>query len=106
MASAGQFVIFVSFEVKKDFLEEFHRIMAIDAAETRKEEGCLRFDLLKVQGSDTKFCLYEAYKDEASAKQHANTEHYKMWNEFKTAKCGVVEGSYSKVVCDALDFQS
>eukprot|EP00930_Biecheleria_cincta_P085038 TRINITY_DN74459_c0_g1_i1.p1 TRINITY_DN74459_c0_g1~~TRINITY_DN74459_c0_g1_i1.p1 ORF type:complete len:286 (-),score=43.60 TRINITY_DN74459_c0_g1_i1:69-926(-) len=96
--------IFVTFEVRKEFLSEFHEIMAMDASATRAEAGCLRFDLFQVQGSETKFCLYEAYVNEASAKEHAKTEHYKIWNEFKTSKGGVVEGSYNKVIANSLDF--
>mmetsp|Transcript_61784 Transcript_61784/g.109705 ORF Transcript_61784/g.109705 Transcript_61784/m.109705 type:complete len:168 (+) Transcript_61784:52-555(+) len=98
------YAVFVSFEVKKEFLAEFHEIMAIDAKETRKEPGCLRFDLLQVAGSDTKFCLYEVYKNESAAKEHATTDHYKMWNEFKTSKGGTVEGSYNKVIATSMDF--
>mmetsp|Transcript_4897 Transcript_4897/g.8737 ORF Transcript_4897/g.8737 Transcript_4897/m.8737 type:complete len:106 (-) Transcript_4897:53-370(-) len=102
--ASGQYCIFVSFEVKPESLAEFKEIMAVDAVETRKEPGCLRFDLLQVQGSETKFCLYEAYKSEEDAKFHATTAHYKMWNEFKTTKGGVVDGTYAKVITNAADF--
>jgi len=98
------FVVFVSFEVKKEFLAEFHKLMAVDARETRKEPGCLRFDLLQVADSDTKFCLYEVYQNEIAAKEHGKTDHYKQWNEFKTTKGGTVEGSYKKVIISPLDF--
>lgn len=98
------YVVLVTFEVRNELLKEFHEIMAVDASQTRKESGCLRFDLFQVQGTETKFCLYEAYVNEAAAKEHAQTDHYKMWNVFKTSKGGVVEGSYNKVIANSLDF--
>eukprot|EP00933_Yihiella_yeosuensis_P060499 TRINITY_DN63256_c0_g1_i1.p1 TRINITY_DN63256_c0_g1~~TRINITY_DN63256_c0_g1_i1.p1 ORF type:complete len:104 (-),score=28.33 TRINITY_DN63256_c0_g1_i1:232-543(-) len=95
--------IFVSFEVKPDSLEEFKKIMGVDATETRKEPGCLRFDLLREKDSDTKYSLYEIYKDQAAMDHHVTTEHYKMWNNFKTEQQGLVDGTYKKVVSIAED---
>mmetsp|Transcript_4962 Transcript_4962/g.13966 ORF Transcript_4962/g.13966 Transcript_4962/m.13966 type:complete len:105 (+) Transcript_4962:92-406(+) len=102
---AAPFAVFVQFEVAPGKEEEFNKIMEIDATETRKEPANLRFDLLKVQGSERKYCLYEVYKDEAGVDAHVKTDHYKMWNEFKSKGQGLVEGSYTKILMDVPNLQ-
>lgn len=57
--------VFVAVEIKPEHVGEFKRVMAIDVAGSRKEERCRRFDLMQVDGSETKFCFYEVYEDEA-----------------------------------------
>eukprot|EP00931_Biecheleriopsis_adriatica_P093249 TRINITY_DN66997_c0_g1_i1.p1 TRINITY_DN66997_c0_g1~~TRINITY_DN66997_c0_g1_i1.p1 ORF type:complete len:181 (-),score=52.43 TRINITY_DN66997_c0_g1_i1:109-651(-) len=103
--STGPFAIFVSFEVKPDHMDEFYKVMEMDAECTRAESGCLRFDFLKDKDNPHKFYLYEVYVDKASARKHGQTEHYKMWNSFKTEKGGLVEGSLQKVLSSAINFQ-
>ena len=51
----------IQLEIKKDRLKEFYELMQEDAVQSRKEEGCLRFDLLRSQKADNKFTIYEAY---------------------------------------------
>ena len=51
----------IQLEIKEDRLEEFYKLMQEDAVQSRKEEGCLRFDLLRSQSADNKFTIYEAY---------------------------------------------
>ena len=48
--------------------------MAADVTESRKEEGCLRFDLLK--GDAGKYHFYEIYKDSEAAAHHKTLPHY------------------------------
>ena len=40
-------VIVVTVEIEEDRVDEFLKVMEQDAKESRKEEGCLRFDFLK-----------------------------------------------------------
>jgi autoinducer 2-degrading protein len=43
------------------------------------EPGCLRFDVLQASDDPTRFVLYEAYRDAATAAAHKETGHYLAW---------------------------
>jgi autoinducer 2-degrading protein len=45
------------------------------------EPGNLRFDVLQSPDEPTRFVLYEAYADAATAGAHKETEHYRAWRE-------------------------
>ena len=50
------------------------QVMKVDVDESRKEEGCLRFDLLDQGGG--KYSFYEIYKDDAAMALHKTLPHY------------------------------
>lgn len=87
--------IVVHVEIASDRVEEFLRVMKFDAEESRKEPGCLRFDLLQENGSDNKFVFYESYEDAAAFDFHKETPHYKAWADFK-ASGGVLNQEATK----------
>ena len=82
--------VFVTVTVPKDRVEEFLKVMEHDMIESRKEEGCLRFDLLD-QGGGT-YHFYEVYKDAEAAAHHKTLPHYEVWAKFK-ASCKPVADS-------------
>lgn len=49
--------VFVTVTVPDALKEEFLKVMAVDVAESRKEPGCVRFDLL--DHGDGKYSFYE-----------------------------------------------
>jgi quinol monooxygenase YgiN len=51
---------------------------------TRKEDGCLRFDLLRDIGDPTKFLMYLAHKDEEEYKKHLQQPHFKEYVNWTT----------------------
>ena len=73
----------IQIQVEKAHLPEFHEIIKHDAIESRKEYGCLRFDVIADRSDETKFWLYEVYVDQAAQDYHVTTPHYKEWSEFK-----------------------
>ncbi len=75
------FVALVNVSVKPEFIEDFKRESETNARESRKEPGVIRFDVLQSMDDPTKFILYEAYKDEDSAKAHKDTPHYQKWRD-------------------------
>jgi len=87
-AAAAPFVVVVQVEIAPSRLEAFLSAMKVDAEGSRTEPGCLRFDVLKVAGSDTKFVFYEAYVDAAALTFHKEQPHFAAWASFKA-----VEGS-------------
>jgi len=95
-------VVVVSVEIKNDRVSDFLKAMKIDAEGSRKEEGCLRFDLLKNTSAGNKFTFYEAFKSPEAAAFHKTTDHYKAWADFK-ASGGVLSQNVEKH--SGLDFQ-
>eukprot|EP00440_Ansanella_granifera_P047664 gb/GFBE01051627.1/.p1 GENE.gb/GFBE01051627.1/~~gb/GFBE01051627.1/.p1 ORF type:complete len:145 (+),score=38.51 gb/GFBE01051627.1/:1-435(+) len=87
--------------IKPDRIDDFLAALKVDAEGSRKEEGCLRFDLLRDKEDANKFVFYEVYKDAEAAAVHKETPHYKAWADFK-ATGGVVSQTALKM--DGIDF--
>ena len=71
--------VFVTVKVPDDKKEEFLKVMEVDVVESRKEEGCISFDLCD-QG-DGVYSFYEVYKDAEAAAHHKTLPHYMGWAE-------------------------
>ena len=71
--------IIVRIQPKADKIEAFLELATYDARNSRKEPGCLRFDVLRQQDDPSSFAFYEVYKDEDAVKAHQQTEHYARW---------------------------
>ncbi len=74
-------LVLVYVHVRQDCIDAFREASEQNARESRKETGVVRFDILQQQDDPTKFVLYEAYKDEDSAKAHKETAHYAKWRD-------------------------
>lgn len=96
--------LIVSVEIKKERLEEFLKVIELDATGSREREngGCRRFDVLRDSTNECKFVFYEVYVNEDAVANHKKTEHFKLWTDFKESG-GVV--SQSVVKADALFFE-
>jgi len=55
------------------------KILREMASSTRKEPGCLRYDLYKASGTPTALVLFEIYTSEAAHQAHRATAHYKTF---------------------------
>lgn len=94
--------LIINLEIGPSKLDDFLKIMKMDAEGSRAEPGCLRFDMLQDPDASNKFTLYEVYKDEDAIEFHRNTPHYKAWAEFKEIEGAVL--SVSKAVNKAVNF--
>ncbi|MGN0136874.1 antibiotic biosynthesis monooxygenase [Anaerotignum sp.] len=65
--------------LKEGNQEEFIRIAGILAEETRKEPGCLSYDLAKDETEDTVFYFIEKYKDEAALEAHRASAYFQTY---------------------------
>lgn len=65
--------------VKKEHVQEFIEATIANHNESVKENGNLRFDVLRDASDPSKFVLYEAYVSEADAAKHKETSHYLTW---------------------------
>ena len=74
--------IFVTIQVKPEFIERFIEATFGDAqGSVRDELGCYRFDVLRANSDSNRFHLYEVYGDEAALDAHRTTPHYRRWRE-------------------------
>ncbi|MCA6220284.1 (4S)-4-hydroxy-5-phosphonooxypentane-2,3-dione isomerase [Photorhabdus antumapuensis] len=69
-------VTLVEINVKQDKLDEFIEVFRLNHLGSIKEEGNLRFDVLRDENIPTRFYIYEAYVDEKAAAAHKQTPHY------------------------------
>lgn len=81
--SATPFGVLVEAEIEPDRMAEFLTMIENNAKETRKEPGCLRFDVLRSQDANNKFFFYELYKSKSDVDHHKQQPHYKAWADFK-----------------------
>ena len=55
--------------------------METDCLESRKEEGCTRFDVLRDKANPQVFYFFEAYVSADAAAHHKTLPHYMGWAE-------------------------
>ena len=79
------FSVIVEAEIVPDRMEEFMTMIKTNAEESRKEPGCIRFDVLKDQSSENKFWFYEVYENTAAVDFHKTQAHYQAWADFKAS---------------------
>ena len=91
--------IVVQIEPKPDMVEAFLELALFDAQNSRKEPGCLRFDVIKHLDNPPRFGFYEVYKDEAAVQAHRQTPHFARWAQEIGPLCAVprVANKYSTV---------
>jgi quinol monooxygenase YgiN len=68
--------VFASVTPKAEHLEAAEQILRAAVSESRKEAGCLRYDLFKTVQGETSFQFFEAYTDQAALIAHAQSAHF------------------------------
>ena len=75
------FFVCVRLEVAPERLDRFTDLVRFNAANSRKEPGCVRFDVLRSVENPLLFCLHEIYGDEGGFLAHQKTAHYARWRD-------------------------
>ncbi|VAW89271.1 Antibiotic biosynthesis monooxygenase [hydrothermal vent metagenome] len=75
------YVTLVHVHVKQSHVSDFITATEINHRASIQETGNRRFDILQSPQDSSRFTLYEAYIDEAAAKQHKETAHYLTWRK-------------------------
>ena len=70
-------------QIKPEYTREFLQVMAANAAASREEEGCLRFDLLRYECDASKFMIYEVFSSFAALEGHKEKPYAKAWGAFQ-----------------------
>lgn len=77
--------LIVNVEIKSDQVEEFLPVIEADAVGSRKEPGCLRFDVIRDSSNPCKFVFYEVYTNMEALEFHKKQPHFEPWIKFKEA---------------------
>ena len=80
---AGPVALSLQLQIKPEHAREFLQVMAANAAASREEEGCLRFDLLRDESDASKFMTYEVFSSLAALEAHKANPHVAAWGAFQ-----------------------
>ena len=69
-------VTLVEINVHEDKVDEFIEVFRQNHLGSVQEEGNLRFDVLQDPEVNSRFFIYEAYKDDEAVLAHKKTPHY------------------------------
>jgi autoinducer 2-degrading protein len=69
-------VTVVYIQVKPEHVDDFLDAIRDNHEASVREPGNLRFDILQSVDDPTRFVTYMAYRDEAAARAHRETDHY------------------------------
>lgn len=75
------FVTLVHVHVKPEHVDAFIDATRSNHEASVRENGNVRFDVLRSVDDPTRFVLYEWYADEAAALAHKTTAHYATWRD-------------------------
>lgn len=74
-------IVQVFIQVKPRSVEDFKAASFENAAQSIREPGCARFDVIQQLDDPTRFVLYEAYRTQADNDLHKQSAHYLLWRE-------------------------
>merc|ERR1712007_82760 len=81
--SEGKVVIVASIEIHLERLEELLEVIAATREWSLTEEGCLRYDVLRVQQTENKFVLYEVYASAEAVELHRCSPYSQAYRDFR-----------------------
>jgi quinol monooxygenase YgiN len=74
-------VVHVHVHVRLEFVEAFRAASIANAAQSIKEPGIARFDVVQQADDPARFVLVEAYRSAEAAAAHKETAHYRTWRD-------------------------
>ena len=74
-------IVHVQVHVKPEHIEAFKLATIENAANSVREPGIARFDVIQQADDPTRFVLLEAYRDTDATTHHKATAHYHAWAE-------------------------
>jgi autoinducer 2-degrading protein len=75
------YVVCVNLRVKPEKIDDFLAHTIDNASSSRKEPGCLRFDVLRHETEVDRFLLHEVYRTREDFKAHQEQPHYFRWRD-------------------------
>ena len=74
-------IVHVHVHVKPEHIEAFKLATIENAANSVREPGIARFDVVQQADDPSRFVLVEVYRDTAATAGHKATAHYQAWAE-------------------------
>lgn len=71
----------IQVHVKPEFIEAFKQATIENAANSIKEPGIARFDILQQNDAPERFIFIEVYCSPDAALKHKETAHYAVWRD-------------------------
>ena len=75
------YVVCVNSKVKPEYAERYLAECMEYAANTRKEPGNVRFDVLRAEDDPCRLFFYEVYRSKEDFLAHQQTAHYFKWRD-------------------------
>lgn len=75
------YIVCVTLKVKPEFSGQFIAASIDNSSNSRKEPGCLRFDVSRAEDDPNRFFFYEVYRDKDAFTAHQQTQHYFRWRD-------------------------
>lgn len=94
------YAVLVTIQVKPEAVAAFVAASRDNAAGSRREPGCRRWDLVAADGDPTRFALVELYDDQAAFAAHQLTAHYLRW---KAAVADLMAGPRTSIKGTVVD---
>jgi quinol monooxygenase YgiN len=73
----GPFTVIVPFKIKKSEVKKFLAVAKPVIAATRKEKGCVRYELYQDLDNPSNFTFYERWRSPEALKKHMEEPHTK-----------------------------
>ena len=74
-------VVHVHVRVKPECVDTFRQATTENAAQSIREPGIVRFDVIQQEDDPTRFVLIEVYRTSADPARHKETAHYATWRD-------------------------
>jgi quinol monooxygenase YgiN len=74
-------IVHVHVQVKPEFIDAFREATIANAANSVKEPGVARFDVVQQTDDPARFVLVEIYRSPEATLRHKETEHYAAWRD-------------------------
>ena len=74
----------IIFLAKRDCIEELKALLAATVKDSKKENGCLMYEVFHVKDNPVEFIVIDSWEDEEALNRHYESEHYLYFlNNFK-----------------------
>lgn len=77
----SHFAIIVTIKLKPGTTDEFRQRIVTNAAASRQEPDCHRFDVLVSKDDENTLFFYEEYTNPEALEAHRTTQHFKAFRE-------------------------
>jgi len=77
----------VTFIAKEDGIEKMKELLTAMVEPSKKEDGCIFYDIFQYENKPEKFMAVESWRDEAALDGHKASAHYKVYKSSYEPYC-------------------